>query len=119
MSFLNSKQALEQENGLLAILLKATNEYVKTLKPGSLGAFIAKDWAGSFDKLQKLNVATLADDDETFKKTFVDEIALLAGFLGMTKSSGFGASWAELFTKDIQIATHLLADTATVEELEK
>jgi hypothetical protein len=114
MPYVNSKLALEQENGLLAILLEATNEHIKTLKPDSLGAFIAQDWAGSFEKLQKLNAAALADDDENFKRTFVDEIALLAGFLGMTENSGFGASWAELFTKDIQIATHLLADTDAV-----
>ena len=61
MAYGNSKNALEEENQLLSILLTETMNYAKTLKPGSLGEFIALDWAGSFDKLQRLNGESIAD----------------------------------------------------------
>jgi hypothetical protein len=108
MAYANSKTALEEENKLLAILLTETMSYAKTLKPGSLGEFIVLDWAGSFDKLQKLNSESIADDEDSFRKIFADEVALLRGFLGVADSTGFGGSWAELFTKDIEIAERLL-----------
>ena len=118
MAYNNSKDALKQENELLGKLLDVTNAHIKTLKPGSLGEFIAKDWAGSFSKLGKLGVE-IATDDEKFRKTLVDEITLLARLLAVTQKMGFGKSWAELFTRDIQIATYLLADIATVEQAEE
>jgi len=110
MAYVNSKTALEEENKLLAILLTETRRYAETLKPGSLGEFIALDWAGSFDKLQTLNNMAIddADNDPTaFKKTFSDEATLLQKFLDVTNNLGFGESWAQLFTKDIQIAERL------------
>ncbi len=110
MAYVNSKTALEEENRLLSILLRETMRYAKTLKPGSLGEFIALDWAGSFEKLQKLNSDSIADQDGSFRKTFADEIVLLQGFLKVTNGKGFGESWAQLFTKDIQIAERLLTE---------
>ena len=115
MAYDNSKEALKQETELLKILLKATNDYIKELKPGSLGEFIAKDWAGSFEKLSLLSAEIAADDDK-FKKTLTDEISLLADFLTVTQNKGFGKSWAQLFQKDIEIAAKLLADSASVEQ---
>jgi hypothetical protein len=110
MAYGNSKNALEEENQLLSILLTETMNYAKTLKPGSLGEFIALDWAGSFDKLQRLNGESIADEDGSFRKTFADEVTLLRGFLEVTNGKGFGESWAELFTKDIEIAERLLTE---------
>ncbi len=110
MAYVNAKTALDEENQLLSILHTVTTSYAKTLKPGSLGEFIALDWAGSFAKLQKLNSQSMGDDDASFKETFSDEIALLKRFQQVTDKAGFGKSWAELFAKDIAIAEGLLAN---------
>jgi hypothetical protein len=111
MPYENGKLALRQENKLLAILLEATNDYANSLDQDSLGAFIARDWAGSFEKLQVLNAKLLAEEDpDAFKTTFDDEKELLRRFLKVTQKTGFGKSWEELFLKDIQIADRLLSD---------
>ena len=108
MAYDTGRNALKSEIELLKILQQAANSFKASVAKDPIASFIANDWAGSFEKLQKLNADLIADNDKDFAKALDDEKELLKSYLGVAGSSGFAWSWKELFESDIKVVDLLL-----------
>jgi hypothetical protein len=108
MAYDTGRKALQRENELLELLQQATNSFKASVAKEPVASSIASDWAGSFEKLQKLNTELIADNDKDFEKALTGEKELLKSYLGVAESSGFAWSWKELFESDIKVVDLLL-----------
>jgi hypothetical protein len=108
MAYETGREALRSEIKLLQILQQATNTFKASVAKDPVASFIANDWAGSFEKLQKLNTELIADSDKDFETALNGEKELLKSYLGVAGNSGFAGSWKELFQSDIKVVDLLL-----------
>jgi glycerate kinase len=108
MAYDTGRQALRQEIELLKSLQQATDRFRESVAKDPVASLIANGWAGSFEKLQKLNADLIADSDKDFKEALTGEKELLKSYLNVAGSNGFAWSWKELFESDIKVADQLL-----------
>ncbi|MBL8578642.1 MAG: hypothetical protein JNK47_15565 [Mesorhizobium sp.] len=101
------KQALQQENTLLAALFDVTDKYMRSLPTGSLGRQIAKDWRGSFKELQDLNQALIDASPTNYATMLDEEIDSSTDFLRFVRRSMMGDSWKSYFKSELKIAKAL------------
>lgn len=112
MAYDSGRQALQRENALLDQLLSMTQEFERTMpKDAGVARVVVNGWAGSFDKLRKLNEALIKESDTEFAETLAEEKQLLQQLIEAAKSgTGYAESWVQLFEEDIAIANGLLEE---------